>query len=83
MKKDSSLTTNTNQVIELYRIAKVLRVEKALNFYFDPSVKKFLKDVQQNNIEFLPRKFCWVNEGKLTKNEELFIRHNILKRTIK
>lgn len=83
LKKDSSLTTNTNQVIELYRIAKVLGVEKALNFYFDPSVKKFLKDVQQNNIEFLPRKFCWVNEGKLTKNEELFIRYNILKRTIK
>lgn len=83
LKTEFSFDDDTHKIIELYRIARVLGVEKALNFYFDPSVKKFLRDVLRNNIEYLPRRYDWVHDGRISKNDELFIRRNILKRTIK
>ena len=75
--------SKSQTIAKLYDCAKTLGVESCINFYMDPSVKKFIKDMNRNNIRFLPRKYRWVYDGKVNKADEQYIRYNILKRTLK
>lgn len=81
LKNTSGFESQT--IAKLYNCAKTLGVEDCINFYMDPSVKKFIKDMNRNNIGFLPRKYRWVYDGNVNKADEQYIRYNILKRTLK